>query len=70
MLLAYAKLSLYGELLESQGAGRPLSRARARALFPAAIAQRYPDALEQHRLRREIIATQLTNSMINRGGPS
>ena len=30
----------------------------------------FPDALEHHRLRREIIATQLANSMINRGGPS
>src|SRR3989475_2250398 len=30
----------------------------------------FPDALEQHRLRREIIATQLANSMVNRGGPS
>jgi glutamate dehydrogenase len=26
--------------------------------------------LEKHRLRREIIATQLANSMINRGGPT
>ncbi len=32
------------------------------------MAERFPDALYQHRLRREIIATQLTNSMINRGG--
>jgi glutamate dehydrogenase len=38
--------------------------------FPKAIAARFPDALEHHRLRREIIATQLGNSMINRGGPS
>src|SRR5262249_53578570 len=38
--------------------------------FPKAIAEKYPDALAQHRLRREIIVTQLTNSMINRGGPS
>src|SRR5262249_14469838 len=38
--------------------------------FPRAIAEKYPDALEHHRLRREIIATQLANSMINRGGPS
>jgi glutamate dehydrogenase len=28
----------------------------------------FPEALHVHRLRREIIATQLTNSMINRGG--
>ena len=32
------------------------------------MSERYDDALQQHRLRREIIATQLTNSMINRGG--
>ena len=38
--------------------------------FPQLIAQQFPDALEHHRLRREIIATQLANSMINRGGPS
>jgi glutamate dehydrogenase len=38
--------------------------------FPPAIVVKFPDALEHHRLRREIIATQLANSMINRGGPS
>ena len=70
VLLAYAKLSLYDDLLEFERAGRSLSRARARALFPGQLIERYPDALEHHRLRREIIATQLTNSMINRGGPS
>jgi glutamate dehydrogenase len=32
------------------------------------MTERFPDALHSHRLRREIIATQLTNSMINRGG--
>ena len=52
------------------GARRSLSRPRAVALFPAGVGEAFPDALEQHRLRREIIATQLANSMINRGGPS
>jgi glutamate dehydrogenase len=32
------------------------------------MSELFPDALHGHRLRREIIATQLTNSMINRGG--
>jgi glutamate dehydrogenase len=68
VLLAYAKLSLFGELLDSSVPddlylGRDLLR-----YFPPAIAARFPDALAQHRLRREIVATQLTNSMINRGG--
>ena len=38
--------------------------------FPKALCERFPEALEQHRLRREIIATHLTNSLINRGGPA
>ena len=51
-------------------AGRSLSRPRARPLFPRAVTEQFPDAVEHHRLRRDIIATQLANSMINRGGPS
>jgi glutamate dehydrogenase len=38
--------------------------------FPKRVGEGFPEALEHHRLRREIIATQLANSIINRGGPS
>jgi len=38
--------------------------------FPAPIQETYPDAINRHRLRREIIATVVTNSMINRVGPT
>ena len=70
VLLAYAKLALKADLLASTVPDDPyLSRELAR-YFPQAIAERFPDAIEHHRLRREIIATQLSNSMINRGGPS
>jgi glutamate dehydrogenase len=70
VLLAYAKLTLYSDLLESSVPDDPyLGRELAR-YFPSQLVERFPDALEQHRLRREIISTQLTNSMINRGGPS
>ena len=48
----------------------PISAASWRAISRSQLVERFPDALEQHRLRREIIATQLANSMINRGGPS
>jgi glutamate dehydrogenase len=70
VLLAYAKLALHEDLLQS---AVPDDRYLARELgryFPKEIAAHFPDALEHHRLRREIIATQLANSMINRGGPS
>jgi glutamate dehydrogenase len=70
VLLAYAKLGLYSDLLDSKVPDDPyLSRELGR-YFPKTLAQKYPDALEKHRLRREIIATQLANSMINRGGPT
>jgi len=70
VLLAYAKLALYDDLLESAVPDDPYLGREMNRYFPIAIAQRFPDALEHHRLRREIIATQLGNSMINRGGPS
>jgi glutamate dehydrogenase len=70
VLLAYAKLALYQELLASsvlddRYLGRQLER-----YFPQRLVERFPDAVASHRLRREIIATQLANSMINRGGPT
>jgi glutamate dehydrogenase len=70
VLLAYAKITLYADLLETTVPddaylGRELVR-----YFPRVISERFPDALTKHRLQREIIATQLANSMINRGGPS
>ena len=71
VLLAYAKLSLNHDLLRIERAGRSLSRrASSAAISRRRSCERFPDALAQHRLRREIIATQLANSMINRGGPS
>ena len=71
VLLAYAKLSLYGDLLESSVPDDPYLGRELVALFPEPAGRALSATRsEQHRLRREIIATQLTNSMINRGGPS
>jgi glutamate dehydrogenase len=68
VLLAYAKLTLYSELLDSNVPDDPYLGRELERYFPKEMSQRYDDALHAHRLRREIIATQLTNSMINRGG--
>jgi glutamate dehydrogenase len=70
VLLAYAKLTLYEDLLESAVPDDPYLARELGRYFPKAIAERFPDALRNHRLHREIIATRLANSMINRGGPS
>ncbi|MBS0247166.1 MAG: NAD-glutamate dehydrogenase [Proteobacteria bacterium] len=68
VLLAYAKLTLYSELLNSTVPDDPYLGREINRYFPQEMTTRHPDALQSHRLRREIIATQLTNSMINRGG--
>lgn len=69
VLLAYAKLALKDELLESEVPDDPYLARELDRYFPAPIVERFPDALAHHRLRREIITTQLANSIINRGGP-
>jgi len=70
VLLAYAKLTLYDDLLASTVPDDPYLGRELDRYFPKAIVERFPDAVASHRLRREIIATQLANSMINRGGPT
>jgi glutamate dehydrogenase len=70
VLLAYAKLSLHDGVLDSfvpddPCLGRELSR-----YFPALLRERFPDAIATHRLRRDIISTQLANAIINDCGPA
>lgn len=70
VLLAYAKLSLYSELLASDVPDDAYLADELVHYFPHALQSRFPDAITSHRLRREIIATQLANDLINQGGPA
>jgi len=70
IILAYAKNDIYSDLLASDV---PEDTHLARELvnyFPTPLRKKYRDYMENHRLRREIIATSITNSMVNRMGPS
>jgi glutamate dehydrogenase len=68
VLSAYAKLALHEDLLNSDVVDDPYLARELTRYFPQSIWRHFPDAFEHHRLRRDIIATQLANSMINRGG--
>ena len=46
----------------------PGCRASWPAPSPSPLPERYGDAMRAHRLRREIIATRLTNRLVDRGG--
>jgi glutamate dehydrogenase len=68
VLLSYAKLSLYDELLLSDVPDDPHMTEELKRYFPTAIQERFEGAIPEHRLRREIVATVLTNSIVNRVG--
>ena len=68
VLLSYSKIMLYPQLLESDV---PEDEYLARELvqyFPEPLREKYHEQMRNHRLWREIIATQVTNSVINRMG--
>jgi len=68
VLLAYAKITLYDALLASDLPDDPALVDDLFLYFPTALRERFKDAIPQHRLRREIVATAITNSMVNRVG--
>jgi glutamate dehydrogenase len=70
VLLAYAKLTLYDDLLISAVPDDPYLARELSQYFPLELQDKFPAAVKAHRLRREIISTSLANAMINRGGPA
>jgi glutamate dehydrogenase len=70
VLLAYAKLTLYDDLLVTGVPDDPYLARELSQYFPREVREKLPDAVEHHRLRREIISTNLANAIINRGGPA
>jgi glutamate dehydrogenase len=70
ILLAYSKIWLNNHLLASNVPEDPYLSSELERYFPAPVRERFPKAIPQHRLRREIIATATTNSLVNRMGPT
>jgi glutamate dehydrogenase len=70
ILLAYSKIWLNNHLLASDVPEDPYLSTELERYFPAQVRQRFARAITHHRLRREIIATATTNSLVNRMGPT
>jgi glutamate dehydrogenase len=68
VLLAYAKMQIYDELLASDIPDEPTIAAALERYFPKPLRARFARHIQAHPLRREIIATHVTNSMVNRVG--
>ena len=68
VLLAYSKITLYAELLDSDLPEDPALTGELAGYFPDPLPERFADRLERHRLRREIVATRVTNGIVDRAG--
>jgi glutamate dehydrogenase len=69
MVLSYSKLWLYDQLIESDVPEDPYLGKELTRYFPGPLQKRYGKEILEHPLRREIIVTATTNSLINRMGP-
>jgi glutamate dehydrogenase len=67
--LSYGKIWLYRSLIHSNVPEDPYLSTELERYFPPPVQRRFAARLKRHRLRREIIATAITNSLINRMGP-
>ena len=68
VVLAYSKIWLYDELLASPLPDDPWIATALQRYFPQALQDRFAAYMPRHPLKREIIATHVTNSMLNRVG--
>ena len=68
VLLAYSKIWLYDELLASPLPDDPRLAVTLTRYFPKRLREHFTQWMPRHPLGREIIATYVTNSMLNRVG--
>ncbi|HZD25729.1 MAG TPA: NAD-glutamate dehydrogenase domain-containing protein, partial [Alphaproteobacteria bacterium] len=68
VLMAYAKMTLYQQFLETDLTDSEYLLIDVIKYFPRPLRRQYPKAIVQHRLSGEIIATVTANSIVNRAG--
>jgi len=70
VLLAYAKLDLDAELLDSSLPDDAALRGSLIHYFPPPAVSAFPQEPGRHRLKKEIVSTVLTNRLVNLAGPA
>jgi glutamate dehydrogenase len=69
VLVSYGKIALYRDLIRSSVPEDEYLAKELISYFPTPLQRRYADLIGEHQLSREIIATLITNSLVNRMGP-
>jgi len=68
VVLAYAKMSVFDDLVASNLPDDPFFSRALAAYFPKVLTEKFGPAISTHPLKREIIATFITNTVVNRTG--
>ena len=70
VLLAYTKTTNVREVLASNLPDDPFVADEIATYFPSLLRERYPQEMDRHRLRREIVAMRIVNGTVNKAGIS
>ena len=65
IILAYTKMGIFRRILETDFPDEPLFQHYLLDYFPSQLRENYADRIKKHSLRREIIATQFTNVVVD-----
>lgn len=68
VLLAYTKITIKHEILKSSLLDDPFFTQLLYTAFPTTLKTKYQHAMSEHKLHRDIIATQLSNQIVNEMG--
>ena len=68
VVMAYIKIHLYRQLLDSDLPEDGFLAHDLERYFPAPLPERYAEQMRGHRLKREIIATVVANQLVDRAG--
>ncbi|MET9660489.1 NAD-glutamate dehydrogenase [Streptomyces sp. NPDC006510] len=68
VLLAYTKITAARELIKTSLPDDPHLQKLLHAYFPQQLREQFPESVDGHALRREIITTVLVNDTVNSGG--
>ena len=67
VVMPYCKLWLFDEIIDSDLPDEPLLEKELVRYFPSALHKGFAATIHGHRLRREIVATIVSNALVNRG---
>jgi glutamate dehydrogenase len=68
VLISYAKSTLKGDLITSDVPDDQYIHRHLERLFPTVLVERFKDEMYEHRLKREIVATQVANDLVDHMG--